>query len=282
MISDSPHLYLAAGLRRGVSLDVLNAALMQAGAVEDAALASVLTLNHLAYQTQTPYNFLRAVVERRRDPYRELTIARRNGRKMRAISIPEPVLMNVHRWVLRRILAKIPTRPASYAYAPGQSIKDCAVRHLGADWIIKLDIRSFFESIAEDRVVKVFQNAGYQPLPALELARICTRYADHAAHIDQERFRSSGRSYRAIPAYACRYRGFVPQGAPTSGALSNLVCAAMDRDLSSLASELGVVYTRYADDMTFSAPSTVIDREKAGRLISRVAGVVRQQRFPLH
>lgn len=55
-----------------------------------------------------------------------------------------------------------------------------------------------------------------------------------------------------VLAHLCTFKGTLPQGAPTSPLLSNLVCRSMDNDLMSLAKRHRATYTRYADDLTFS------------------------------
>jgi RNA-directed DNA polymerase len=199
---------------------------------------------------------------------------------MRAISIPDPILMGVQRWILDRILAGLPTHCNSYAYTPGTSIRQCAQKHVGARWLVKLDIRDFFQSITEAQVYSVFNTAGYRPLVSLELARICTRYAGHAAHIDQKRFVAHPR-YTSVPAYSRPLLGFLPQGAPTSGGLANQVARPLDIKLTKLADSYSAVYTRYADDLIFS-PMDRFDRSLARDLIRAARGVLQSERFILH
>lgn len=288
MITDSPHLYRGLGERtyrsRGeeaeVAESIISASLMQAQLVEGRGLSAVLTLNHLSYQTGASYGFLRDICERVIDPYSNLAIKRKNGRSMRPISIPNPILMDVQRWVLGRILATLPVHHNSYAYAAGKSIRQCAQKHLGARWLVKLDIRDFFQSINEVQVYSVFEDVGYQPLISLELARICTRYAEHAAHIDIRRYRAR-RHYTIIKAYKKPLLGFVPQGAPTSGALANHVSYQLDIKLTELADSHNVVYTRYADDLTFSSSSD-FDRSVALDLIKETRRILRSERFVMH
>jgi RNA-directed DNA polymerase len=199
---------------------------------------------------------------------------------MRAISIPDPILMGVQRWILDRILARLPTHHNSYAYTAGTSIRQCAQKHLGARWLVKLDISDFFQSINEARVYSVFVAAGYQPLISLELARVCTRYAGHATHIDERRFVAHPH-YTTVRAYIRPLLGFLPQGAPTSGALANQVARPLDIELTRLADSHGAVYTRYADDLIFSSMGT-FDRGTAQDLIREARKVLQSERFTMH
>lgn len=280
MITDSPHLYRRVGEKNQVAESVISASLIQARSVEDHGLPAVLTLKHLAHRTGASYGYLRNIAERRVDPYTDLSIARRNGRPMRAISIPDPILMDVQRWILDRILAMLSTHHNSYAYAQGTSIRQCAEKHLGAKWLVKLDIRDFFQSINEARVYSVFNTSGYQPLVSLELARICTRYAGHAAHIDQRRFVAHPH-YTSVRAYSRPLLGFLPQGAPTSGALANQVAWPLDVKLTKLADSNGAVYTRYADDLILSSLER-FDRGLAQDIIVAARKILESERFILH
>jgi RNA-directed DNA polymerase len=90
--------------------------------------------------------YLRDVVTRRRDPYVSISRPKKNG-KPRPISSPEPVLMDIQRWILGRILSACTPDDASYAYQRTRSIVDCASRHAGARWMVKLDIHDFFGSV---------------------------------------------------------------------------------------------------------------------------------------
>ncbi|MGR7001259.1 reverse transcriptase family protein [Yinghuangia aomiensis] len=193
------------------------------------------------------YKFLRDIVSRTIDPYEDLVLERRNGRKMRAISVPQPALMKVQRWILRRIAGLLPVHADSHAYWTGSSIRACAQRHVGARWLVKLDVENFFETIDERRVFQVFRDAGYVPLVALELARLCTRSAAHADHVSVDDFLGDARD-RVIGPYTQRVLGFLPQGAPTSGALANVIAHRLDASLAEIALRERLVYTRYADD----------------------------------
>jgi RNA-directed DNA polymerase len=83
--------------------------------------------------------------------------------------------MHTQRWIAQNILNAVDPHPASFAFAPRRSLLDGASRHAGCSWLIKLDLRNFFESISERRAYRVFKQLGYGGLISFELARICTR-----------------------------------------------------------------------------------------------------------
>lgn len=250
MISASPHQYRQVAQSLGVDPDVVERAIEQARLPERLGLPPLLTLRHLSHVTGANYKYLRSIVSRKHDGYRPFTIKKRNG-SGRLIACPEPGLISVQRWIARRILARRPVHHASMAYAPGNSPADCARRHLGARWLVKFDIHDFFESISETRVYFVFRDCGYQPLIAMELARLCTRV--HSSHTSTSaRWRSNRRTAGTISVYDDPRLGHLPQGAPTSPMLANLVSLPLDTMLERIGERFGLVYTRYSDDVVFS------------------------------
>lgn len=279
----SPHTYRQEGQRRGIPEEHIDRSLQQMAVSDARGVGAVLSLGHLAFRSRTSYPVLRRIVERSVDPYRSFTLRRRDGRKMRPIAVPEPTLMQAQRWILDHILAEIPVHARSFAYQRGSDVKSCAGEHLGARWLVKLDIHDFFTSVDEVMVYTVFSACGYAPLVAFELARLCTRDPARATHIDRERYERFGLpdKWRGIPDYSTHWIGFLPQGAPSSGALANLVMTPLDEHLHRLASEMGFTYTRYSDDLTFSA-STSFDRRAARKLMVSVRRTLEGQRFELH
>ena len=275
MITDSPHRYIRLGLSAGRSRELLNAAVAEAQRVESAGLTSVLTLNHLAWQTGSSYLYLRSIIQRQIDPYEDILRHRRNGAAMRLISAPNPPLMSVQRWILRSIVQRVHVHSASTAYSQGNSISRCAERHLGASWLVKMDLQDFFHSIDERRIYSVFQGLGYNRLVSFELARICTRIG-----------LGPDLNPNMVPQYTINsYRmwklGALPQGSPTSGALANIVMYSCDEALNDIAAARGLVYTRYADDITFSHADR-FDRGRAEEVIKSTSKTLRSHGFTLH
>src|SRR5208282_5735557 len=164
----APHLYSQEGERRGITQEVVNASLRQARLLQDNGLPPILTLGHLAFHTDIPYWKLRTFAARQLvikdehsepkafrvyDPYRSFQIKKQSG-GYRRICVPEPDLMKVQRWIDLFILSQIKASPYSFAFEKGQSILDCAQQHLGCRWLIKVDLRNFFESLSEIQVYR--------------------------------------------------------------------------------------------------------------------------------
>lgn len=275
MADASPHLYVEEGIAQGHSPDVV----ARASAVRSRLLARgvppILTLKHLAQQTGVSYGYLRDIAERVRDPYVDITRPKRDG-GVRRLSSPEPVLMEVQRWLLDQVLSGISNHPASHAYQRGNSIVKCASKHLGARWLVKFDLHDFFSTIEEQRVYNLLLSLGYTKLMSIEIARICTRLPGSRTDGYQ-----NFELYRTIPSYVVGHQGVLPQGAPTSGALANAIASPLDEKLQNLAASRGMAYTRYSDDLTFSAGPR-FDRGQATALIAHVRNIVQDQRFLLH
>ncbi len=279
-----PQLYKKIGQQRGYQPRVLDSAIQVAEYLHlySKECPPVFSLKHLAQLSGTKYPFLRAAVARL-DPklYRHFKIRKRplpgESQRYRIISVPDSRLAQVQRWIDRNILVHIQPDEASVAFSSGDSIKAAASFHCCARWIIKIDIRSFFESITEQQVYGVFLDIGYQPLVAFEMSRICTRLRTTNSPLNK----LNDRSYRwgRIGSYRNFIQGYLPQGAPTSPRLSNLVSVSLDRTLRDIACSRDLIYTRYADDLTFSTTSKSFSRRDASNLIACVYSVLRNHGY---
>ena len=273
MNAPSPHLYRKQALALDRDPATIDRALELERRIGAQGAHPVFTLNHLAALTGASWQYLRSIVARRRDPYLDIDRPKRDGRT-RPISSPEPILMDVQRWILHNILCACSVHPSSYAYQRERSIVDCAEMHLDARWLIKLDIHDFFHSVPEHSVYPIFQRLGYPRLLSLELTRLCTRRGP----MDQTSYEVP---YESTAPYKTPVRGRLPQGAPTSGVLANVAMLDADAKLEALAHSEGLVYTRYSDDLTFSAGQD-FSRPRAAHVIRRASAIVERSGFSLH
>lgn len=262
----------------GISESVLDASVAASQAVVaiNPSLPPILTLKHLSYLSGVSYQYLRHVVSRDElDPYKTFRIRKRptqNGRaQFRVICVPHIKLAEVQQWIARNVLALGRPHSASTAFAPGAHLVDAVQPHCGSRWIVKVDVRRFFESVTEISAYRAFRRLGYQPLVSLELARLCTRVGNLSKLRRQRRWIRLAPTYVAkISSYAFHRLGHLPQGAPTSPMLANLTMCEADADLTKTAESFGMVYTRYADDLTFSTSKSSFDRNDAEALIKQI------------
>jgi retron-type reverse transcriptase len=222
----------------------------------------------LGIRSERQLGYFLLATEQEDGPYTRFTIPKRDGSE-RAICAPKKQLRWVQRTILEKILAPAPAHEAAHGFIPGRSTVTNATPHLGAKVLVKFDLRDFFPTISFYRVVGVFARLGYP--------------------VDDARFSTDDGSRRVAATLArlCCYTpdprawhlGHCPQGAPTSPAISNLVCRRLDARLAGLAKRNQGVYTRYADDLTFSFHDVVPD---LGRLRWWVDQVCHQEGFVVH
>ncbi|WP_290523549.1 reverse transcriptase family protein [Alcanivorax sp.] len=273
--------YKKKGLKYGRPISVLKNGIEQTEAVLDHndQLPSILTLKHLSERTGVSLENLRSFVSRENEnSYTKFSIAKRSGGR-RFIRVPSPPLNHVQKWIHSYILSLVKPNRASFAFVKGKSIRDCAEMHCGATWLIKFDIVNFFESISEIQVFNVFNSLGYQPLVSFELARLCTVATPNRSPRAHYKNWHVIKCYKAIKQYEQSLLGYLPQGAPTSPALSNLVMSRCDEILGGIAKEFDLQYTRYSDDITFSTCATDFSRGQAKEVIRRVNKVLSRQGY---
>jgi retron-type reverse transcriptase len=154
--------------------------------------------------------------------YRTFQIQKKNGGQ-RLITAPRVFLKTIQRYILDCILSELPLHPAATGFRRGSNCSLGADQHVGCRYLWNIDMADFFPSITKAQVTKVFEDNGYPRKAAFFLSGLCC--------LDRR----------------------LPQGAPTSPALSNLVAWPLDEALSDLSSSAQIKYTRYADDLSFSS-----------------------------
>lgn len=210
-------------------------------------LPKINSINDIAVHTRYPVWQLWNMQFKTDDFYQCFDVAKKLG-GTRTICTPSASLKNVQRWVLRSILNRLQVSHHCYGFYPGAKLRDHALQHQSAKAMLTLDIADFFGSIEIPRIRNVFTLAGYSSTSALVLSRLCS------------------------------YRNILPQGAPSSPRIANLVCWRMDQRLAGLANHCQLVYTRYADDLTFSGPSAQV----LSRILGLIVHIVRDSGFAVN
>jgi RNA-directed DNA polymerase len=157
--------------------------------------------------------------------YREFEI--KSGRKVRRIAAPKIALKVIQKWIGYHIARAVSCEPHVYGFIPGRSHIDAACVHRGAAWAFSVDIENFFESTPASLVIKNLRRIGYEEGGAILISSLCCR------------------------------SNKLPQGAPSSPALSNLCFSEMDLILTEIAEKYSCKLTRYADDIVFSGAGTL-------------------------
>ncbi len=201
--------------------------------------------------------------------YTRFVVPKRGGGE-RAIWAPLPALKAAQRWVLQHIAERLPVHGAAHGFLPGRSTLSNAAAHTGARVLVKMDLEDFFPTVTLPRVKGIFRKAGYREQVATLLALLCTESPREVVTLE-------GQTYYVSLGPRC-----LPQGAPTSPALTNTLCLRLDRRISGLAARLGWRYTRYADDLTFSLPAGHKGKPRLGALLGLVRRIVESEGFRLN
>jgi len=152
----------------------------------------------------------------------------KKGGGSRIIETPGLRLKIIQRLLASQIAELFGRRsPAAHSFMRGRSVVSNAFPHVGRASVVRLDLKDFFHQIHFGRVKGVFLSAPFG-LPA---------------------------DVATVLAHICCYQGRLPQGAPTSPALTNFVCLSLDRLLGRIARRYKCRFTRYADDLSFSFSS---------------------------
>lgn len=180
--------------------------------------------------------------------YRYRWVMKRSGRA-RLLEIPTPLLKQIQRKLLDDLLNLVPTHPAANGFRQGKSALTNASPHCGRSAVIRFDLKDFFPSVIVGRVFALFHTLGYSTSVARLLAGLCTTRLPRSVWETRPNPAIDGSDHPIWQRFGARH---LPQGAPTSPAIANLVAFRLDLRLAGLAADLDATYTRYADDLTFS------------------------------
>ncbi|HVU50360.1 MAG TPA: reverse transcriptase family protein [Polyangia bacterium] len=177
----------------------------------------------------------------------------KTGGGFRLLEAPKPRLLARQRWILRNVLEAIPPSPHAHGFVRGRDVRSFVRPHVGRAVVVRLDLQDFFASVTRAGVAAIFRRVGYPRPVADALANLCTAATPLSVLDAHPRDGDLPRRFLVNAALRDRH---LPQGAPTSPALSNLVAWRMDTRLAGLAAGFGATMTRYADDLAFSGDET--------------------------
>ncbi len=232
------------------------------------------TANELAAAMNIPLATLRWMTFHREvdtgTHYHSWKVPKRSGGE-RTITAPLPQLKELQRWALRNYFEKLPVHAAAHGFLPARSVLTNALVHANADCVVKLDVKDFFPTVTWKRVKGLLRKAGVAEQVATLLALLCTEAPRQLVE------------FRNQTLHVATGPRALPQGAPTSPAITNALCLRLDQRLSALASDLGFQYTRYADDLTFSFRKTAERKRPAlGILVEKTKDILKSEGFTLH
>lgn len=163
--------------------------------------------------------------------YKIFYIPKRMPGEMRLVAQPASEVKALQRWLINYVKDKLPIHDAAVAYQSARGIKFNAEQHRDNKFVLKMDFKEFFYSIKEMDIRSHFLKYFDQKIPKDDLDDICKILL----------WAPRNTTSRSI----CI-------GAPSSPFISNSIMFDFDSVLSEFSKNSGVVYTRYADDLTFS------------------------------
>ena len=205
----------------------------------------IFNFEHLALLLGRNKDYLASVINSPDNHYREFNIKKRSGGK-RTITAPYPALLEMQYWIYKNILKHQLVHSSAHGFVAKKSILTNSKIHTGQKHLLKIDLKDFFPSIELNRIIYIFKELGYPNIIAFYLASICS------------------------------YENALPQGAPTSPAISNLISKKLDKRLIQFSKKYDLKYTRYADDLTFSGNSI------PAILITYISKIVEDEGFKIN
>ena len=181
--------------------------------------------------------------------YTSFRIPKKKPGEFRTIDAPIPLLKNIQRGINSVLQAVYTPHVAAMGFVSGRSVVDNARAHVAQRYIYNIDLKDFFPSISSGRVYARLLSKPFS-LPSEVASLLC----DLCCYMDSEGHK------------------VLPQGAPTSPFMTNIICERLDRKLQKLAKAYGLRYTRYADDITFSGNTYVFAPE--GQFCKRLQHIV--------
>ncbi|MDC6362993.1 MULTISPECIES: retron St85 family RNA-directed DNA polymerase [Flavobacteriaceae] len=218
--------YLLEGLKRKIPESELLKNLTYAKFLFDQRLPIIYDGQHLSYLVGYKFEYLLRATKHTPYFYRHFSIPKKN-KKNRYIAEPLPSLKEVQQWILKEILHNLKVSKYAKAYKKKNSLKTNAKFHVNQKYVLNFDFEDFFGTIKKERILNFFISIGYNFEVSDLLASLCT------------------------------LNNKLPQGAPTSPYLSNLIAKDFDSEIGKYCSSNFIRYTRYSDDLTFSGNFSV-------------------------
>lgn len=203
--------------------------------------------------------------------YRQFKIKKKSG-GFRQITAPRNQSFMILLQSMNEILKSIYT-PSEYAtgFTENRSVVTNAAVHKGQNYVFNIDLKDFFPSVEQGRVMKRLTLApfNFSPQIALLVSGLCSMRVKRETPIETKQHDLDK-----------QFMYVLPQGAPTSPIITNMICDTLDRRLAGLAKRFGLRYTRYADDITFSSMHYVYSEK--GEFRNELVRIISTQGFVIN
>ena len=203
---------------------------------------------HLKINVLTYYGY----VLKKGEGYTDFEISKKSGGK-RKISTPKYVLKLIQKCLLELLSVIYHPHKAAHGFVLGKNIASNASIHVGKKFVFNIDIKDFFPSTSFHKIKFLLKIRPF--------------------FLKDEREKIA----QLIASLCCK-DGFLPQGAPTSPIITNIVCRRIDSKLSQLALENKAKYSRYADDITFSCQENIFD----DNFLEKIKAILSEDKYEIN
>ncbi|MBS1584926.1 MAG: RNA-directed DNA polymerase [Bacteroidetes bacterium] len=201
--------------------------------------------------------------------YRQWSIPKKNGGE-RTIHAPVNGLKHVQACLNAILQVLFEPHYAAMGFLPGKSIVDNAKKHASKGFVYNLDLKDFFPSIPRERVWACLLLPPFNLGSSTERRQLANRISFLCTASIEITDAERGKILNT----------FLPQGAPTSPTITNIIARKLDRRLQGVANKYHLTYSRYADDITFSGNSNVF--KKSGEVVLEIRRIIEDQKFQVN
>ncbi|MBK9023808.1 MAG: RNA-directed DNA polymerase [Saprospiraceae bacterium] len=200
--------------------------------------------------------------------YKTFSIQKKSGAE-RKIHAPVKTLKYIQQALCFVLECVFEPHKAAYGFVKNKSIVDNAQNHVGQIYVYNIDLKDFFPSIEAGRLFSRLQYPPFSLSDKRDVANVITWLCTEKLEV--ERFNKENSTWEA------KELNVLPQGAPTSPLITNIICYKLDYVLSAVAKRFGLKYSRYADDITFSSMHNVY--QKNSEFLTELKRVIQDQNF---
>jgi len=200
----------------------------------------IKTAKHLAYELKVELSEIDQIIKNIDNFYYQKETIKKNDNgepkvknriiQKRVLNPSIKRLKVIQKRLQKNILQKLTIPDYAFGAIKGKDNISNAKRHQGKKYIFTTDLTNFFPSVNHKQVFEMFVSFNFSPTVARLLTKLTT------------------------------YKGKLPQGAPTSPIVANLVFVKTGKRLQEIAKENNLTFTSFVDDLTFSSPTDFKDK----------------------